>query len=236
MNHVMKAVISASALLVASQANAADFILQQSPNFTVNGGGGPTDDFVSAQLKNNFSSTTTFSDNFYFSTIWDAALGNGIAGSSKWDLSGTNGLDFNHAGAIATGGLVITGYTGTQAIFDALNGVDGNTVQQRIDLIKNYIATTPAANVFTQTGDYGRLGNSASVSLSDVLLKEVNFYVITISGSATNGGNYSGNLRADQIAAVPEASTWAMMLVGFGALGFAMRRRRAQQHVKVSFA
>ena len=27
-------------------------------------------------------------------------------------------------------------------------------------------------------------------------------------------------------AAVPEPSTWAMMLVGFGALGFAMRRRR----------
>ena len=27
-------------------------------------------------------------------------------------------------------------------------------------------------------------------------------------------------------AAVPEPSTWAMMLVGFGALGCAMRRRR----------
>ncbi len=33
--------------------------------------------------------------------------------------------------------------------------------------------------------------------------------------------------------AVPEASTWAMMLAGFGALGFAMRRRR---NVNVSFA
>jgi hypothetical protein len=33
--------------------------------------------------------------------------------------------------------------------------------------------------------------------------------------------------------AVPEPATWAMMIAGFGAVGFAMRRRR---NVKVSFA
>ena len=30
---------------------------------------------------------------------------------------------------------------------------------------------------------------------------------------------------SDQIAAVPEASTWAMMLIGFGELGFLSYRR-----------
>jgi len=33
---------------------------------------------------------------------------------------------------------------------------------------------------------------------------------------------------------IPESATWLMMLAGFGAVGFALRRRR--QHVRVSFA
>ena len=35
------------------------------------------------------------------------------------------------------------------------------------------------------------------------------------------GGEIRGNLHA-----VPEAGTWAMMLIGFGGVGFAMRYRR----------
>ena len=35
-------------------------------------------------------------------------------------------------------------------------------------------------------------------------------------------GSYSGTLN---VAAVPEPATWAMMLIGFGAIGFSMRRR-----------
>lgn len=42
-----------------------------------------------------------------------------------------------------------------------------------------------------------------------------------------------GTVSATKVAPVPEASTWAMMLAGFGAIGFAMRRR---QNVRVSFA
>ena len=34
-------------------------------------------------------------------------------------------------------------------------------------------------------------------------------------------------IRATVSPAVPEPATWAMMLLGFGAAGFAMRRRRA---------
>jgi hypothetical protein len=37
-----------------------------------------------------------------------------------------------------------------------------------------------------------------------------------------NGGGTGG----DGGGAVPEPSTWAMMLLGFGAMGMAMRRRR----------
>ncbi|NTZ43936.1 PEP-CTERM sorting domain-containing protein, partial [Altererythrobacter sp. SALINAS58] len=42
---------------------------------------------------------------------------------------------------------------------------------------------------------------------------------------------------SSQIGAVPEPTTWAMMLFGFGAIGFAMRRRSSDQSSKrVRFA
>ena len=36
--------------------------------------------------------------------------------------------------------------------------------------------------------------------------------------------------------AVPEASTWAMMMVGFGMMGFGLRRRKSNVKTNVSFA
>ena len=39
------------------------------------------------------------------------------------------------------------------------------------------------------------------------------------------GGVVTGNLTF-QLIPVPEPATWAMMLVGFAGIGFAMRRRR----------
>ena len=55
-------------------------------------------------------------------------------------------------------------------------------------------------------------------------------HTITVKGSiiagpnAPGGGAYSGTINVAP--PVPEPATWAMMLLGFGAIGFAMRRRR----------
>ncbi|HEV2596658.1 MAG TPA: PEPxxWA-CTERM sorting domain-containing protein [Sphingomicrobium sp.] len=42
-------------------------------------------------------------------------------------------------------------------------------------------------------------------------------------------GSHPAQLNISAIAAVPEPATWAMMLIGFGGMGFAMRGRRRQQ-------
>jgi hypothetical protein len=57
-------------------------------------------------------------------------------------------------------------------------------------------------------------------------------YTLNIQGTpGTQNGSLSGNVAFTAAAAVPEPGTWAMMLLGFGAIGFSMRRRRTQQSV-----
>jgi hypothetical protein len=48
-------------------------------------------------------------------------------------------------------------------------------------------------------------------------------YLLTIQGTRGTTGSFGGNVA---FTAVPEPATWGMMLLGFGAVGFAMRRRR----------
>lgn len=50
---------------------------------------------------------------------------------------------------------------------------------------------------------------------------------LSITGTSGGNASYSGTLSFSNVAAVPEPGTWALMLVGFGAVGFSMRRRRS---------
>lgn len=66
-------------------------------------------------------------------------------------------------------------------------------------------------------------GPTSSISLLPGYLG-IGSYHLSFSGQSPNGGAESGNLTFR--VAVPEPSTWAMMLLGFGAIGLSMRGRR----------
>lgn len=60
--------------------------------------------------------------------------------------------------------------------------------------------------------------------------------LLQISGSSGSNASYAGTLN---IAAVPEAATWAMMIIGFGFVGGVVRTRArkqaAQVHTRVAY-
>ena len=77
-----------------------------------------------------------------------------------------------------------------------------------------------------------------------VLLSLLGAFIATGAGSlqmafgttsADNIGPLLDNVRLD-VSAVPEPATWAMMLLGLGFVGGAMRSRRRKQNVAVRYA
>ena len=59
--------------------------------------------------------------------------------------------------------------------------------------------------------------------------------IFKAAGKSDSLGGYLDDIKLEQVSAVPEPSTWMMMLFGFGLVGFSMRRRQ-KNSVRHSFA
>ncbi|WP_294395006.1 FxDxF family PEP-CTERM protein [uncultured Sphingomonas sp.] len=66
----------------------------------------------------------------------------------------------------------------------------------------------------------------SSAYLENALLLDAGSYTLNIGGFSFGSAQYGGNTT---VAAVPEAATWMTMLVGFGAIGGAIRARRSSR-------
>jgi hypothetical protein len=102
-----------------------------------------------------------------------------------------------------------------------------------VDINSNYTGNNLVANIdfssVTLNGvefDTIATGQQEFRNLLDQSLSAGATNVLRVSGSTGGDAAFSGTLSFAVAAAVPEPGTWALMLLGFGAVGGAMRRQR----------
>lgn len=99
------------------------------------------------------------------------------------------------------------------------------------------IRTAGLADLVFTAADFTTNENGTSLSPKNIPItgSTTQFSSVTINGTATgNPLSYNGNITFEA-SAVPEASTWALMILGIGAVGFAARRSR-KATVRVAYA
>ena len=124
-------------------------------------------------------------------------------------------------GSTLAGGTITTDANGhATAISGLVNGTDPITG------LSSYAG---ADNDLYVTGAWVTFGG---LSFSTISLGNFNFYnsgqgYYGLLSSVTNANGYAdGRIATARVAAVPEPATWSMMLLGFGAIGWQLRRRR----------
>lgn len=111
------------------------------------------------------------------------------------------------------------GFVGASVITLAFNlpGQNPTVTFMLSEVLLNGVALT-----LTPSGEYNYTAQSTGAIPS-----QVNPQTLVVKGTVSNGAaTYSGNVafRA-AAAAVPEPASWALMILGFGVVGYAMRRR-----------
>jgi hypothetical protein len=141
--------------------------------------------------------------NFGFNPIVNAEGTNSF--SSSFTISDPLAGIYSISGSTSTPGVIFSDTSNLTCIASVM----GCTVGTVYNLI---IGTTPSG--FSAFG----------LPLTNLAAGD---YRLTINGISPNSGSFTGNVRITT-GAVPEPGTWAMMLLGFGAVGFTMRRQRKQ--------
>ncbi|MHA6723787.1 PEPxxWA-CTERM sorting domain-containing protein [Sphingomonas sp. RS2018] len=165
------------------------------------------------------------------------------SGSANYNTTDANGIFYNVSatgapllpvGTLLTQSVNIAGTNGTVDLYITQTDVAGitgiassftsNTLQGVNAVIRSYYDANNG--VFT-----GTLLQSATFSgpgtfmggnvISSRIGSETVRYTLNFTGGA--GSNFNGTAN---LTAVPEPATWGLMMLGFGAMGFALRRRR----------
>lgn len=169
---------------------------------------------------------------------WTVGLGNvnvvnGTFGSSPFANLAFEGNQY----------LDLVGQGGVGSISQAFSTVAGQTYTLTFAYSHNLFSGLPAASaLFTVDGLAGTLvhtgGSTADLNwltfsgsfVADDASATLNFI------NLTGGANEGIFLDAVSVTPVPELATWALLLIGFGAVGGAMRAGKRRQRLSASYA
>ena len=120
--------------------------------------------------------------------------------------------------------------------FSSQNPVDGPNI-----LLLDGLAVDPAFLNSFLVGDGDGI-ETLSFALDASFFASLSDGIISVNGTRISEGSGFASFRVDFLrldinggaGAVPEPSTWAMMLLGFGAVGFSMRRKKANRELAKS--
>ncbi len=143
-----------------------------------------------------------------------------------FELSGSRSATFTFDPATTTPDFFSSTFIGDQASYNSIAGTFGGV--QGTAFVG--FGTNLAAALNIQSANLGFtqfVGPQLFTTVNARPVFNLGTFQLTsiVSGAST--------LRISAVSAIPEASTWAMMLLGFGMMGTAMRYRRAK--VAVSF-
>ena len=139
-------------------------------------------------------------------------------------ISGPSGT-FGNDQVLCTGAALSCAFTNTFNFltptgFNLANATISTSALGTSNIDFTSVLLNGAAFTLTPTGtfEFGTLANAFLTTGAN--------NVLTVQGRNNGDGAFSGTLVFAAASAVPEPSTWAMMLIGFGAVGFSVRRKR----------
>lgn len=161
------------------------------------------------------------------------------AGSANFPV--TQNADGSISATIGNQGIGVGTFQDTFAFKVAFNGTGSGSISTStstllsvtdLDITAAFVNGV-AATITVLGGGLIEFASATGIALP----KDPYINTIVIEGISRGNGSYGGNATFIPNA-VPEAGTWAMMLIGFGAIGGTMRyrQRRDVKVSKVSFA
>jgi len=126
-------------------------------------------------------------------------------------------------GTIGTGSGSIT--TGVN-LEDFLSTTDLDITSVLVNGVLANLVLADGDGIVCTTRGVGTCGANETWSANNVLITGGDLNTIEVSGLSRGLGSYGGNLTFTPRTAVPEPGTWGLMLLGFGAIGWQIRRSK----------
>jgi PEP-CTERM motif len=158
---------------------------------------------------------------------WEAFSGGGFQIETNTAWPGTATPDGSYYGFIQNSGSLnqafVAAATGTFVIDFLVAGRNNQTFTGNL----LYEVLLNGSPIFSDTTVTGQPFTARTTNPFDLVMGQnysLSFHGMQLGGDDTA---YIDAVTLSSATAVPEPSTWAMMLLGFGAIGFALRRRKS---------